>query len=590
MLTRVHGHTRAALLVSLALLLPAGGFAAPPSDPHSEPIAHLTTGTISLDWQSSTVHESIQLTIVAPDGTVMQKNFADGSNPSFRLQDVPKASLADGTYTYELRQAPKVSADLQRQLAAARIADDDAQIASIMRANGLGTVAVQSGVFTVIGGTIVSPNLVESKSTAAAHRVAATATSGKPGAIGVLDQVVADDQIVQGSLCVGLDCVDGESFGFDTIRLKENNLQIDFQDTSASVGFPTNDWLIQANDSTSGGASRMSIVDVDGGKVPFTVRAGAPTNSLYVDPTGRLGLRTATPVLDVHVLTGNTPAMRYEQDGSGGFTAQTWDIGANEANFFVRDVTGGSRLPLRIRPGAPTSSVDINASGNVGIGSASASARLYVNDSTQFASRITLAGQEYYQPSNQSTDGIAILLGVNRPNNKQLWIADSANVGGIGNAFRISPDSGDFSVITYSTSGVVTPADMRLQAAGGRIGIGKAPTQPIDHVNGAYLSTGGVWTNASSRALKHDIVALSSDEAKCALEELNPVKYAYNAAPDEHHVGFIAEDVPALVATNDRKSLSPMDVVAVLTKVVQEQQQTIDALSQRLQTLEKAQH
>lgn len=37
-------------------------------------------------------------------------------------------------------------------------------------------------------------------------------------------------------------------------------------------------------------------------------------------------------------------------------------------------------------------------------------------------------------------------------------------------------------------------------------------------------------------------------------------------------MGFIAEDVPDLVATPNRKSLSPMDIVAVLTKVVQEQQ------------------
>ena len=31
------------------------------------------------------------------------------------------------------------------------------------------------------------------------------------------DQVVPDDMIVQSSLCVGFDCVDGESFGFDTL-------------------------------------------------------------------------------------------------------------------------------------------------------------------------------------------------------------------------------------------------------------------------------------------------------------------------------------------------------------------------------------
>ena len=109
----------------------------------------------------------------------------------------------------------------------------------------------------------------------------------------------------------------------------------------------------------------------------MTITGSAPTNSIFVDSTGRLGLRTATPVLDIHVATSNTPAMRLEQNNSGGFTAQTWDVAGNEANFFVRDVTGGSRLPFRIRPGAPTSSIDINASGNVGIGTASPSERLH---------------------------------------------------------------------------------------------------------------------------------------------------------------------------------------------------------------------
>ena len=57
-----------------------------------------------------------------------------------------------------------------------------------------------------------------------------------------------------------------------------------------------------------------------------------------------------------------------------------------------------------------------------------------------------------------------------------------------------------------------------------------------------------------------------------ALQGLNPVTFTYKAAPEEQHVGFIAEDVPDLLATKDRKGLSPMDIVSVLTKVVQEQQ------------------
>src|SRR5260370_10745455 len=115
--------------------------------------------------------------------------------------------------------------------------------------------------------------------------------------------------MLQGSLCVGLDCVNNESFGFDTIRLKENNTRIKFNDTSTSAGFQANNWQLTANDSAQGGANKFSIEDITGNKVPFTVTAGAATNSIFVDSTGRVGFRTATPVLDLHVTTGNTPAI-----------------------------------------------------------------------------------------------------------------------------------------------------------------------------------------------------------------------------------------------------------------------------------------
>lgn len=75
------------------------------------------------------------------------------------------------------------------------------------------------------------------------------------------DNVVADDEIVQGSLCVGFDCVVNENFGFDTVRLKENNTRIDFMDTSSTAGFPTEDWGIVINDSVSGGANYFMIQD-----------------------------------------------------------------------------------------------------------------------------------------------------------------------------------------------------------------------------------------------------------------------------------------------------------------------------------------
>jgi hypothetical protein len=75
---------------------------------------------------------------------------------------------------------------------------------------------------------------------------------------------------------------------------------------------------------------------------------------------------------------------------------------------------------------------------------------------------------------------------------------------------------------------------------------------------------------------------------------LNPVGFRYKNEPDEQYLGFIAEDVPELVATNDRKSLAPMDITAVLTKVVQDQdvrierqEKVIDKLTKRLNDLEQ---
>ena len=46
--------------------------------------------------------------------------------------------------------------------------------------------------------------------------------------------------------------------------------------------------------------------------------------------------------------------------------------------------------------------------------------------------------------------------------------------------------------------------------------------------------------------------------------------------------------MPELVATKDRKGMSSMDVVAVLTRVVQEQRASIAELSAKVAQLEKS--
>jgi hypothetical protein len=117
----------------------------------------------------------------------------------------------------------------------------------------------------------------------------------------------------------------------------------------------------------------------------------------------------------------------------------------------------------------------------------------------------------------------------------------------------------------------------------GYVGIGQTTiNHPLHMGSGAYCSLGGAWTNASSKNLKENIRKLTLKEALEALEQLDPVKFNYLVEKDETYLGFIAEDVPELLATKNRDGLSPMDIIAVLTRVLQQQQKEIEALKQKL--------
>jgi len=348
------------LLVTLLILGSLAGALRAENAAVSDSRVALSGDGSALSFQLESAGGAVSLSLSMPNGEVVRREFAPGAKVALSLFDAKGQALADGAYTWELVAAPGARAVRER-------------------ANGSQDAVAggwtASGSFRIIGGTAYFQG-VEPRPARAAEKAA------KAPSVGTRDQVIADDLIVQGSACIGLDCLNNESFGFDTIRLKENNTRIKFEDTSTGTGFPPPDWQLTANDSASGGANKFSIEDITAATVPFTVTGSAPSNAIFVDSTGRVGFRTATPVLDLHIAKGDTPAMRLEQNNSSGYTAQTWDIAGNEANFFVRDVTGGSHLPLRIRPGAPTSSIDINASGNVGVGTASPGFKLHVVDGT----------------------------------------------------------------------------------------------------------------------------------------------------------------------------------------------------------------
>jgi hypothetical protein len=424
----VHPFSLSLLVAAAAAMLPLAAIAADP-EPRA---ARLVATASAIEWHPAVDAAATVLSVQRPDGEVSTETFAAGRNPMLRLD-----GLADGVYSYELRVAQAESVPL-----------------------------VQSGSFTVANGAIVSPDTIERARAARVPRVAA-------------NTFFADDVSAQGGVCAGSDCTSTESYGIASAKLKENNTRLRFEDTSSTAGFATTDWQLSANDAASGGANKFFVEDLTAATVPLLIEGGAPSNALYLDSTGRVGLRTSTPTRDLTISAPISPVIRMEQNTS---PHQSWDIVANDANFYVRDVNAESN-PFIIRADAPINSLVVDTTGRIGLG-------------------VSL------------------------------------------------------------------------------------PSYQIHHSSGARLDAGN-WVNASSRDVKQEIHQLDRDAAIDAMKALQPVTFAYNGNPAETHVGFIAEEVPDLVATADRKGLSSMDVVAVLTKVIQEQQRAIEDLQTRLQHLEQ---
>jgi hypothetical protein len=164
----------------------------------------------------------------------------------------------------------------------------------------------------------------------------------------------------------------------------------------------------------------------------------------------------------------------------------------------------------------------------------------------------------------------------------------TANLVRLGGGYGSANAATQIDLYTAANNTTPTGTSRLTIKSNGYVGLGRtSPTYPLHMASGAHVTTGGVWVNVSSRETKDRIQNLSSEEALDALRGLNAVKFVYKADRTEKHVGFIAEDVPELLATKDRKGLSSLDITAVLTKVVQEQQKTIALLTNEINELKK---
>lgn len=498
------------------------------STTQSTPLSISSTVTAThLTWQASSAHGAATLRLASRSGEWLRDIPLPASALALSAHD---AALPDGDYIYELTLAPALNATRSRT------ADESAAPTPASTPQG----AAQSGYVSVRAGRFVQP-VAETSDPSVVTK----------SAMLVKDVVVAEDSIVQGRFCVGLDCATSETFGSDTLRLKENNTRLKFEETRTTPA-PTRVWQIIANDLASSGANFLGIEDVTGALMPIRWMAGAPANSLLIDAQGRLGARTATPAQDIHIRTGDTPGIRYEQNTTSGFTPQTWDVAGNEANFFVRDQSSGNLLPLRIRPGAPQSSLDIASSGSIGLGTPRPTAALHVrradgNAKVLVENTTTASTSPVVELKNDGPVVAALLRG----SSATRWTA-TADIAD----FRFAGDSGVSALAVQANGDLTVP---------------------------------GILSQGSSRSLKHDITPVGVASILQSVREL-PI-YAWQYLSDQNastHLGPMAEDVhQARQLGESPRRLAPSDIASLATAAVQALNQQLAARDAELNALQQ---
>ncbi|MCB0207991.1 MAG: tail fiber domain-containing protein [Anaerolineae bacterium] len=517
-------HTRSrffSTLLFLAVTMLLGYSMAMAQEGEDGPVARVIIGSSSITWQSKVSNDGILLKISGPNTFYFEKTYPPGEDPSFRFSD-----KANGSYTYELITVPTISNQVKEALASVTEENRYAVEKQLREAGKLPDPQAQSGAFFVSGGSVVNNDADE-------------ANPNK-------DQVIVDDLITQGSACIGTDCANGESFGFDTIRLKENNLRIKFQDTSNSGSFPSNDWQLTANDSSNGGVNKFSIDDVDGGKTPFTVEAGARNNALYVEADGDVGFGTSNPVVNAHAVDGNTPTLRLEQDGSSGFTAQTWDIAGNEANFFIRDVTNGSKLPFRIEPSAPENSIYIDSTGYIGFGTNNPARNVHVigPDGKVGTFPSSLGSKDAFVFENNGNVNLALVGG---------------STSGSSLKFYRDGTAGFVAYINYNHNNKIM--NFYVEDSGSIMSLNST----------GDLTLSGALSQNSDINAKEDISPVDTQEVLVRLAEVPVSTWSYkDDSPDIRHMGPMAQDFyAAFELGQDDRHISPLDTSGATLAAVQ---------------------
>jgi hypothetical protein len=277
------------------------------------------------------------------------------------------------------------------------------------------------------------------------------------------------------------------------------------------------------------------------------------------------------------ILKGINPVVQF-RDNIG--AARTWNLIGDSIGFDVVDVIAGT-TPFSIAPDTPSNALKLRPAG-VGIGTDSPAQKLHVrlDQNANTFSLVQNATNGLNAAAVIRTQADTALQNFQSHASSRTLVRWGVPLGGWNEFLSVVGNGLTMGTLGNARFILGTSATARMTFDG--------DSNVIDFAGGGQYD-GNSFNDASSRALKQDIRPLGPDAARDALAGLEPVTFAYRDAPADPRVGFVAEDVPELVATSGRTTLSALEIVAVLTSVVQEQQRAIQEQRKLAETVAREQ-
>ena len=195
-------------------------------------------------------------------------------------------------------------------------------------------------------------------------------------------------------------------------------------------------FLATINDAKSAVTNRLSV-DHATGSISFFEDTGTTAKLFWDASAESLGIGTSSPSSVLELSKATYPLLTITQSTTG----QSWQLGNDGSNLYVYNATGSSRV------------LDIDASGNVGIGTSSPDAKVHSYQSAaNYAAHFESANANSYgiwvEEGASANNGYPLLSVTDNGGSTQYFRVDSGT-GNVG--IGISP-SAKFDVLLGSTS------------------------------------------------------------------------------------------------------------------------------------------